>query len=239
VENGIDINIKDKYGKTALDLAKKDKFEEIILKYRCLQNLIISLYKSCYGHELIVKYIDLYPGAYGTRETLEKEITIQPTHLLISSLIRGDTIDNYTLSDVKGISVNVNLKEGKYAVKNAPLANSFDAIIYHPGRSEILPPNIELLQFKSSEHIRIGSCPKSSITIDDIYTEIKKINNRTTFYEGILKTIIIVTNKPLEYYDLVNGTCTKFTNHGYNLPHGVIVICYENILECSPFFHQF
>ena len=188
-------------------VSNEHTFEDQIVGMRILRgNMLARKRSTC-------TVAELYPGAIGHREDLQRHITIKHTGFGrvagASSGNRTEIVD-YDVESVPLVGGNkCNMKTGEIVAVNVPRAPSFDALTFHPPQAEkgkkVIPALWELLQLKSSDNIRDGKAidPTSTAVLftNIIKAERDKIDNQkhNTFYGGVDTLLVIVSNKPLAY----------------------------------------
>jgi len=226
-------------------------FEDQMIAMRILRgNLIASVQKRC-------KIAELYPGAIGHDEDLNRVISIQSTNFCrVAGRTSGSNRDQIVTYDPKKIPVQgssnalVDITLGRELLVNVARASSGDAVNYHPADGEV-KPLYEILQPKSSDLIRdnqaIDPTSKAVLFTRTIREEREKISDtqHKKFFLGTDALLVVISNKPLASISGNKGVpnfdkVVKYLETGKSkseantIPKGVILVTHETFKQFIP-----
>jgi hypothetical protein len=177
-------------------------FEDQVIAMRILRgNLIASTRNHC-------TIAELYPGAIGHPEDLDRVISIQRTGFCrVAGTASGSDRAQIIAYDpkaipVQGSSTPVDITCGEEMLVNVPRSSSGDAVAYHPKRGDT-KSLYEILQPKSSDLIRdnqaIDPTSKAVLFTRTVRQELEKVSDRkhASFFGDADKLLVVISNKPL------------------------------------------
>jgi len=205
-----------------------------------------------YAKRAIVTYAELFPGAIGHPEDLQTQVLNKKLSLVYAHGSYAKH-ESFHLFPIEGVLTRDggkhNLLEGNVLIHNVSMAPSFDSGCGHQGSVQpLLPYSFEGHQYKSSLEISNSNRPTTVLKREgskSIMAEYKKVTNdkhkkflRDNSGNPIAWMLIIISNKPLQDYELVKKSYEDDRLRTYQLPRNVLVVSHEGFKEYAGVFAQ-